>query len=411
MGQEKYNWKEIFIKLDKGISYRDIIDEHGMAYATLVRKYNGFKAGELATRELNFDKETLDKIVKKELNVLKEQKKNTLIKKEAHKLTRTIAITDILVEAIEKLVIKPYKVPVRDKIKVNDNKLKEIVWVVSDLHYLNDEKSASLNKMGQMWLDSYNGAENPVIVFNGDLIENTHHLEQLLNEGNPMEQAANVAQIIASQIKYFLDKAPNNVKLGTEWVVGNHDEIRQLSVKAGETKKINIVSIVAKLVEAILFDYVRMDKYYSASGCDLNAILPLNYHKYNDIVDIERKELEAKGKEHYYTHLEGSNTINIRHGHQFKSNDQKAIEFNLIKEAIQGHGFDALYVISHFHQFRNWVMKGSSLPNNEEVMVVMTPSMKDWNGEFEIWNNTRNTSGMISIDENKNINYIRIPKE
>lgn len=366
----KYDWEEIYKKLKEGSTYKEIINEYGMAYATLVRRWKAYNAGELATREINFDQETLDAITKKELRVLTDQKKNTMIRQEANKASRNLSVVETIKESIESMDIKPFKSQ-RINRKEIDSKKTTQKFIMSDLHYVDEKRSSSLNKMSRMWVENWDGSESVYLIFNGDLIENTHHVSQLLDKdsSNPAYQSVEVAQIIAQQIKEFSDNINENIKINIVWTNGNHDEIRQLT-KAGDTPRSNWVEIISNMVSALLKDYENIEN--------------------DDSVYQE------------YIGLDG---MHIQHGHLLKSNRQESVEQFLIKKSVREGRLYNLYVISHFHQFRHWVMKGSK----DDTQVVLTPSMKDWDGEFENTMNMSNTSGLISIDNDNNVKFIKIP--
>lgn len=370
MAKEKYNWEEIFKKLDEGSRVTDIAKEYGAAIATVSRKYTAYKAGELFARTDVMGDDAIERLAAKELNILVQQKKNILIRKKANDVSRNLAIGDTIIEALKDADFKPYK-PIIHKDKEFSKEKNPQVFIVSDLHYVDKNRSKSLNKMGEMWMDNWNNSENVEIVFNGDLIENTHHISQLLDEksSNPSIQAVEVANIIAEQVAYF--KSNSNANITLKWIVGNHDEIRQIT-KALETPNTNWVVVIKGIVDALLKEY----------GI-----------KSSDSSRFEVIKNDDKG-------------MHIQHGHLLKSNRQENVEQFLIKKSILEGKLYGMYVISHFHQFRHWIMKGSKDNNH----VVLTPSMKDWNGEFEDNMNMSNTSGMVSIEGNRNVKYIPIPK-
>lgn len=381
----KYNWEEIFDKIDRGATYKEVMEEYGMAYATLVRKYKGYEAGRLTALEENSSEEMLEKLQDKELTILTQQKKNAMLRIAANKAARQLAIINIITDGINGMEFNlgtPKKFAQTKK--PNNDRDEEQVFVISDLHYVDAERSASLNKMGRMWFDNWNGAKNIILVFNGDLIENTHHVSQLLDtdSSNPSIQAVEVANVIANQIASLCANLPD-VNVWTKWTIGNHDEIRQLT-KAGEAKKTNFAFIIKAIVDKGLEGYEN----YINTGYCAEAIALTKYSN--------------NGERMVYS---------VEHGHRIKSNRQESIEQFIIKEHIQGGHLYDTYIISHFHQFRHWVLKGSSNSEGRDVEVIMTPSMKDWNGDFERDFNTRNTSGMISIDQDRHVKFIRIPQE
>lgn len=347
----KTNWEKILLELDENptLTIKEVSEKYNVHRVTLSNKWNAYKLG----KELysNGEDRVIENIAKRENNIKKETFKLHAQRNELNK--------DIKRESIYERFAEEYIIPqtksfkITTKPKLSNKPIKPQTFYVGDFHYRNQEESdKDIETMFNNILEQWNGTHLINLVLGGDFIENTHHKEQQIGKVTKvMTQIIRVADALANGIDELFKKTKSVITV--QILEGNHDEIRQLGVKAGEDNESIAEIIYSKLTGAF------------------------KKHIKENVITINEPCLE------YWK--EG---VHVQHGHFCGSDFIK----HMYKRKEQDHNFGYetnTFIKFHSHKFEYIIDKGT---DNKFITV---PSIKSWLSLWESKNNQIGTTGMV----------------
>lgn len=354
--KNKYNWQEIidFVEKNPHLNKKDIAKKFNVAPETLSRGLNSYYT------KLNEDI-FLKKFAKQQLGIKKEQK---VLMYQRQMINKNLRDQGLITNVVKKLKHTKHKYSDKDFLLKDEHTFNKKIFLIGDLHYKDEETSEYLKKIPMFLTNNCKETEDIIIVFGGDFIENNLHNSQLLERTDTaMEQTINVSNLLSSALKFFLKT--HTGKLDIYGLIGNHDEIRQLSFKANEDRRENVTPIISGILKNELKEFSNVTVY------------PFTY-------DLHFKK----------------DSVYIRHGHFIRNINY--LESRILKEREQQPKLKdvKVYVFFHFHKFKIEMIKGT------DIILILAPAMKKWNSYFEYSNNLVNTYGILMI-QGSNYLFIR----
>lgn len=204
---------------------------------SLGQRFINMKRGvEIALESQSFTEDQLQLLAKKELHILKQQKKNVALRQEAHKAAKNLGVIEMLREELQvpKTDQKPLPKVYAEVDKTKPNEI--IEYLISDLHYKGSEEewvAHIFSKIkGNIKNNEYNINHRLCLV--GDTIEGgAAHLPQLFEVVSlSIQQAREVSNLFVKYIPQAFEKVKNLSILDV--IESNHSEIRPLGSKRGD---------------------------------------------------------------------------------------------------------------------------------------------------------------------------------
>lgn len=290
------------------------------------------------------DKEVIDEMDRKVLELQKERKKLQTINSERNKTLRCEGRFELLFDSIKDSIEKVSNPTFKPLYTYNDTNTRGHILTITDIHYganftsINNKYSIEeCHRRFQVLLDdcvnhiAKNSIDKIKIVNLADSVQGILRMSDLiLNETSVIESVVGVSKCLSS----FLRALSTHCELEYIHVgAANHSQIRPLGSKAGELKAEDMEKLVANYIATSLEGNPRIK-------------VPLS-HLNSDRVEFE---------------MEGFNFMCL-HGHQIKNIDKALRDLSLLHRK-----FYDVVLLGHFHGGMTKTCGESSI--NSEIIVA-----------------------------------------
>lgn len=322
---------------------------------TLQQRYSNYTKGFKAGIEANAPQDALELLAKKELRILTEQKKNVILRQEAHKVARMGANEQLTLDNFNKRINELSITRLKPK-ETKETNINEIVFFKGDDHFRGTEED---KKVQREFYETIYGIANKKkaktisLIFGGDEIEGYLHVNTLkYTPLTPEEQMISFVEETISGLDLLTSEYDVDLYLLTS---SNHTQTRHLNSGRNTFLKGDLSILMEKMLKTAYRNNVRINIYSS----------PIFRNK------------KIKGL--------GNKKVAITHGGlKFESN---------VKELVNHYNECDLILKAHTHVF--------DLKQIKNTIVITTPTLKTFVTDYEISNGYVNNKENFNTEEYK----------